>query len=82
MNTNRNRVNKQKKHTHHIHRNIKLQRVSVKLSDTPFFRTPLFVWEKFEPPFWEDFENSSSSFMKEWGSTYIYKVNIYACMSH
>ena len=51
MKTDRNRLNEQKKHTYHIQRNMKLQRVSVKLSDTRFFRTPPFIWGKFEPPF-------------------------------
>ena len=50
--------------TPHTKTKMKLARVSVKISDTTTFLvhprilpTPPFLWEKFEPPFWENFKN-------------------------
>ena len=57
-NTNRNCVNEQKKHTPHTKREITLERVSMRISDTPFFanNSPIlpsfyFIRERSEPLF-------------------------------
>ena len=41
---------------------MKKKLVRDKISNTPFLeqsilQTPLFLWEKSEPPFWENWEN-------------------------
>ena len=72
-NTDRNHVIEPKKHIHththtHTHtsykqRKMTLERVGVKISDAPLFRTTLYFTKR---PFWKNFENSIPLFSR-WG---------------
>ena len=46
------------------------------LEQPPILPAPLFVWENSDPPpFWENFENSTSPSQNRWGCNYVNTVH-------